>query len=130
VKTAVDGLAGKKEGQAERRGRGPVVKVGEEGVTLTVNKARAARDVGRRRPQGDGGPGQEASRPPTTTSRRSPCCGCSRDVGDAKKQSTKLTSDIGKLGEMFDASKALLPELKSARARIGAASRRDTRSRS
>jgi len=119
VKTAVDGLAGKKgKIKLNDAAEGPVVKVGEAGVTLTVNKAETLVTWA------DVDPKALAilvSRAKSTADNDVAAVAMLRllagEIGDAKKQSTKLTSDAGKkLGEMVEASKALLPELKSARA--------------
>jgi hypothetical protein len=119
VKTAVDGLAGKKgKVKLNDAAEGPVTKVGEDGVTVTLNKAEAlvtwadvdpkclAVLVGKAKSTADNDVAAIAM-----------LRLLAGEIGDAKKQSTKLAGDAGKkLGEMVDASKALLPELKSARA--------------
>jgi len=119
VKTAVDGLAGKKgKVKLNDAAEGTVTKVGEDGVTVNLNKAEVlvtwadvdpkalAVLVGRAKSTADNDLAAAAM-----------LRYLAGDVGDAKKQSTKLTSEAGKrLGEMVEASKALFPELKSARA--------------
>jgi len=119
VKTAVDGLAGKKgKVKLNDAAEGPVTKVGDDGVTVTLNKAEAlvtwadvdpkclAVLVGKAKSTADNDVAAIAM-----------LRLLAGEIGDAKKQSTKLAGDAGKkLGEMVDVSKALLPELKSARA--------------
>lgn len=119
VKTAVDGLAGKKgKVKFNDAAEGPVTRVSDEGVTLTVNKADVlvtwadvdpkalAVLVGRAKSTADNDVAAIAL-----------LRLLAGEPGDAKKQSTKLASDAGKkLGELVEAQKALAPELKSARA--------------
>src|SRR5258705_3359655 len=119
VKTAVDGLAGKKgKVKLNDAAEGPVVKVGEEGVTLTVNKAELLVTWADVDPKAMAVlVGKAKSTADNDVASIAMLRLLAGDVGDAKKQSTKLTSDVGKkLGELVEASKALLTELKSARA--------------
>jgi hypothetical protein len=119
VRTAVDGVAGKKmKVKINDAVDAPITKVDEVGVTVLLNKAETmvvwadfepkylAILVSRAKAT------DEPSLAAVATLKL-----LSGEPGDAKKQATKLTGDLGKkLGELVDLQKALAPELKAARA--------------
>lgn len=119
VKTAVDGLAGKKvKVKLNDAVDAPVTKVDEVGVTVLLNKAETLVVWADVDPKNlailitRGKPTDEPSLAAIATLRL-----LNGEPGDAKKQATKLSGDLGKrLGELADAAKALAPELKAARA--------------
>ena len=119
LKTAVDGLAGKKtKVKLNDAVDAPVTKVGEAGPTVLLNKAETLVVWADVEPKylalliSKGKPTDEPSLAAMATLKL-----LSGEPGEAKKQAGKLAGDLGKrLGDLVEFQKALAPELKSARA--------------
>lgn len=119
VKTAVDGVAGKKmKVKVNDAVDAPITKVDEVGVTVLLNKAETMVVWADFEPKylalliTKGKATDEPTLAAVATLKL-----LSGEPGDAKKQATKLTGDLGKkLGDLVEFQKALAPELKAARA--------------
>jgi hypothetical protein len=119
VKTALDALGAKKtKVKLNDAVDALVTKVGEDGLTVNLNKVETLVVWADIDPKylailiAKGKPTDEPSLAAMATLRL-----LSGEPGDAKKQSTKLTGELGKkLGDLVDFAKALGPELKAARA--------------